>query len=476
MRSNRFVAGVLLVFAVAGCARDTSTTVVLSGTNLEGAAIEIWDERARFASFMETPTVAKATIDSTGRLEASFEVGSPGIYYLVSRKDDRFGSANLYLRPGQRLEVTADGMDWRNTVQFAGDFAGEQVAFQRIQRIGWARPPFREDSVDADTWVSWVLDFEKTMRAGISTVLDSVEASPEFRRHIDAWTDARLYYTRENYEFYQQRAGRTPDLPESLYNAEVILQKHRDLIADVPEIRRIAESPISDSVAMFIRLDPPLDSNIDWQIDYKLRRIAEGPDDFRRPYLYASALGQYVALGGSSPRIDSIVAAHEKDLPAKERAAILAMLAHYSDMQSKSAPDFEFLTPDSTLMRLSDLVGKVVYVDVWATWCGPCLVEMPFSNALRERFRDRDDLVFLYVSVDENKEAWYQMLADRTDFGGLHGHIPGGWEGPLIDEYKITGIPRAILVGKDGHLVRVSAPSPSSEEIGSMLEELLGAE
>ncbi|QDT71412.1 TlpA family protein disulfide reductase [Lacipirellula limnantheis] len=117
--------------------------------------------------------------------------------------------------------------------------------------------------------------------------------------------------------------------------------------------------------------------------------------------------------------------------------------------------------------------GKVVLVDFWATWCGPCRAEIPNVLEMYEAYHDQGFDV-LGVSLDdtaaaaekyvaENKLPWSSIFPKNED--------QRGWSNPLVGYYGITGIPTAILVGKDGNVVNMNARGPV---LGEQLEKLLG--
>jgi len=135
-------------------------------------------------------------------------------------------------------------------------------------------------------------------------------------------------------------------------------------------------------------------------------------------------------------------------------------------------PAADFTYPDAAgkLVSLSSFKGKVVLVDVWATWCGPCKGEIPSLKKLEEEMHGTD-LVVMSVSVDEDKdkEKWLKMIVDEK-LGGVQ-LFASGWS-KICKDYKITGIPRFMVFDKKGNVVSVDAPRPSDPK----LKELLKAE
>ena len=129
--------------------------------------------------------------------------------------------------------------------------------------------------------------------------------------------------------------------------------------------------------------------------------------------------------------------------------------------------DFSYPNISSEIISLSSFRGRLVYIDVWATWCGPCIAEIPSLERLQKDYENKD-IVFLSVSVDTDKEAWEKMLTE-DQLGGVQ-LWADGWS-QITKSYAIFGIPRFMLVDKSGELIAVDAPRPSSNEIRSMIDE-----
>ena len=160
----------------------------------------------------------------------------------------------------------------------------------------------------------------------------------------------------------------------------------------------------------------------------------------------------------------------------KEKEKILAVVDKwkerkddYDNMPNDGDMSIDFSYPNQSdkMISLSSFKGSIVYVDVWATWCGPCIAEIPSLEKLQKDYEDKD-IVFLSVSVDTDKNAWDKMLVD-DHLGGVQLWADGWSE--ITKSYAIFGIPRFILVDKTGTLISVDAPRPSSNEIRSLIEE-----
>lgn len=142
--------------------------------------------------------------------------------------------------------------------------------------------------------------------------------------------------------------------------------------------------------------------------------------------------------------------------------------ALYDSAPGNEAADFTYPDVNGKNVSLSDFKGKVVLVDVWATWCSPCRGEIPHLKKL-ERDMHGKDVVFLGVSVDEakDKQKWLDFI-DQEKLGGIQLHA-SGWS-KITKDYKIKGIPRFMLFDKNGNIVSADAPRPSSSELKKMIE------
>ena len=128
---------------------------------------------------------------------------------------------------------------------------------------------------------------------------------------------------------------------------------------------------------------------------------------------------------------------------------------------------------------LSDLKGKYVYIDVWATWCGPCKREIPSLKKLEETYHDKN-IAFVSISVDDAKRSgtmekanadWKKMVSEK-ELTGVQLFSDNAWKSEFIQAYKIRGIPRFILIDPQGKIVNADAPRPSSSALIELFDSL----
>lgn len=125
---------------------------------------------------------------------------------------------------------------------------------------------------------------------------------------------------------------------------------------------------------------------------------------------------------------------------------------------------------------LSDLKGKFVYIDIWATWCGPCKREIPNLKALEKDFHGKN-IEFVSISVDNvdgrrgSHASWLEMVKEK-ELGGVQLFADKDFNSEFIQEYGINSIPRFILIDPEGNIVDSNAMRPSDPKVRDYFKEL----
>ena len=136
------------------------------------------------------------------------------------------------------------------------------------------------------------------------------------------------------------------------------------------------------------------------------------------------------------------------------------------------AYDFNYENYKGGTTRLSSLKGKYVYIDIWATWCGPCIQEIPFLQEVEKKYHSKN-IEFVSISIDEvdKKMKWKEMVATRN-MGGVQLIADKAWESEICISLGVTGIPRFVLIDTEGKILNANAPRPSDPELIKILDGL----
>ncbi|PIF32321.1 thiol-disulfide isomerase/thioredoxin [Flavobacterium sp. 9] len=147
--------------------------------------------------------------------------------------------------------------------------------------------------------------------------------------------------------------------------------------------------------------------------------------------------------------------------------------AKANKLTGKPSPDFDYENHKGGKTKLSDLKGKYVYIDLWATWCAPCRAEIPYLQKIEEKYHGKN-IEFVSVSIDKLKdnEKWKKFVDDKK-LGGIQLFADKDWESEFVTNYGVTGIPRFILIDPNGNVLKADAARPSEPELQAQLDTLL---
>jgi thiol-disulfide isomerase/thioredoxin len=437
---------------------------------------------------LEQVTLAESKLDSSGWGDLKFEIEKPTLAYI--QIDNNYGE--LYLTPGDDLVINLVKNDSRLfSYNGRGAEANNYIdfAFLASEKIKMAnnKPISLLDSIDFfkryDSLKNFFIDFHKRYT-------DSVQLKEDLSRFLKEKTALKLLTIRQEYAFMVQN--------NALNEARVALQvgkpinngwpsKFNKIADEVPfQMQYIENGSFDYSTLLQLYLynavyinnaDPKTFKTKDnfVQLDHNIIKQRVSSIEIRE-YLEAKNIQYWLQVQGINSATDSIYNEFKTEFSKSNYLPALDKI--YKEWlalsKGKKAPHFVGETIDKSKFELSDLKGKLVYIDVWATWCGPCVEEIPFAKKLQERFEPNHNIKFLNVSIDNDLAAWRAKVKAEKNWKGIHININGENADIFWRNYKIGGVPKYMLIDNNGDIIDVNASRPSDAKLERQISELLG--
>ena len=184
--------------------------------------------------------------------------------------------------------------------------------------------------------------------------------------------------------------------------------------------------------------------------------------------LSAYAIYRSLPPGSYEQRLESLNSGFKNEAL---REKVTAMLAGEKKKGPKKGTPFpanaKIVDCEGKEVSMEQFKGKYVYIDLWASWCSPCVKEIPWLQKL-EKELENPDVVFVSISVDKNETAWKNKMAALEVDGNQFLNA----DNSIADSLNVKGIPYFVIYDKEGNLLVPNAPRPSSAEIKELLERL----
>lgn len=422
----------------------------------------------------EKVVLGNATPDEQGKFSMTFELNNPKAVQLSYNEE----ISEMFLEPGDDISLSLDTKLFDETIKYEGTgaarnnyLAAKTLASESLNQK--MRDVFGNvTSQTAET----VKTFADSVRNGQEALYTKMLAEQTVSEDFAAFEKANIisdwaYKLQLFPNLYKRRAKEDAELPEN-YEAfweEIPMTNDKGLTSS--SFRGIFDSYLYNKLAD--KESEELSAYADY-LKKKLDFITANYQGEIKAYLHAATLSDVISeIGG-----DYAAQAYKSYMDSQPNMAHASIVSNIYESwnaidKGKPAPNFTYTSIDGEEVSLSDLKGKVVYVDVWATWCGPCRKEFPHAKELKKKFEGNDDIVFLYVSLDDDVAAWEKFLADTPDLKGLHLASREGWKTSIVENYMINGIPRYMMIDKEGNIFNANASRPSEEATATALQELL---
>lgn len=463
----------LSVLFLASCAGDrndqTIVSVYLVNANFEEIQITLYTD---FVGNNHKTISAEAGPDSIFTFELSLSAPQFANLQAGTRQ------LTLFLDQGQLLTISADMDMWDETLEFTGDHAFEnELLREQSQEF---HPQYANNIIygkiqntDANGFKEFMNEMMEDAEAMVEAYEEKAPLNADFKTLLLGDVRYNKYSMILNYRYiYSYFTGEEPEIPEDFYAPLDNALEFDDILYNTPRIYGFLNE------YGFHYLNENEDEfEDDLSHSEKLMVFARNELSGRSKY-YVKATAINSALNWGDYRWgEETFMSYKESNPYSSFSESLTRVYESAKKVAPGnpAPGFAINDINGEEVSLDDFAGKVVYLDFWASWCGPCMREVPYAKELKAHFEGQDDLVFLYISVDENETAWRNTVEEHQ-IQGVHLNI-SGMRHEVANNYNVRGVPSFFIIDRNGIIHDNSPGRPSSGEvIISQLEEALGGE
>lgn len=373
----------------------------------------------------------------------------------------------LYLEKGKDLSLQVDLEDFENSIEITGELAAENNFL--LQKKKLANQDLRALYAEEPS------SFLQSINALHDKIASALKASEITNEKFLKSQERELNYMQasflNNYEDNYTYLTKVEEVvvPDNFYD-----QLERINLSDTLEFRlsdsykQLVSSHWHRETGLLLRQEEENHS-----IQYINLINANFPEGYAKNQLLKDATGYSLKPDKYLDKVYELYMENQTDPELRQQMEdsykVLSKLT-----PGKKSPTFDYENYNGGTTSLESLQGKYVYVDVWATWCGPCLREIPFLKEVEKDYRDKD-IEFVAISIDEAKDydKWREMIEER-ELVGIHLYTGGdAWQAEFPQAYNVRGIPRFILIDPEGNIFDADTYRPSDPKLRALFDEIL---
>lgn len=479
-----------LAFILLGCNPEPNkATITIKSATQPNSRVKI-----SVLKNLDQLTLAEAATDSAGN--SSFELALTQPTIALIQIGEKYGE--VFLAPGYKLFIKENGQDYKIPLTFSGKGAdvNNHISWvnSNVEKIKWASGKglynldLNEFRRRADSLKTILNDFHEDY-------VDSVALTSETVAKLEYKIRTKLSAVQQEFKFYKLN-----DLNNKKWEAH---RAGRGYLSDhvAKELEKLDDKISFDStLIMGSYADYETLLNYYWRNQIYLPvshdLIGSESDVHRMPLLGAARIMNadcgdavresllafnakfWLGMYGITSETDSVIRDFKEIYSQSEyRAALDKVYNEFLALApGNPAPEFEGLTRENKTISLKDLHGKIVYIDIWATWCAPCVAEIPASIKLQQKLAKEAGIQFLNVSVDSKRSDWENFLDKNTGWPGTHIIVESEEIDSLYKTYKLSGVPAYILLDRAGDIMNLKASRPSDEKLEVEIRQLLAGQ
>ncbi len=435
----------------------SSQSLLLSGK------IENTDQNTITIYRFDSSFIHKINLDREGNFSDSFQVDRPGFFTFIVGKT----YFNLFLQNGFNLKMSFDAIDYINSARYEG-------IGSKINNYATSLNKLKSELIGDNKvyFIESAEDFIKKNNGYKKTLYDDLEKSGlnnEEYGFMRKMIDYNCLLIRNNYrKFYVFNTKKEPYIPDNYYDPiravdmndviaynnsmdyrYLIIDKWRIAVSDAQKIdSNLSAIQITEEFIQPIKYEPIRDQIVRMLFN----KVDPRNSDYEMDYL----------------QIVKLVRLEKSKINLNNRLAS----ARATEM-GKTTATFTYENFNGGTTSLASLRGKYVYIDIWATWCGPCLREFPELKKLIEDFQG-NNIEFVCISIDklEEIEKWKKLVKEKN-LGGIQLISDKELNSDFMKYFQVSLIPRNILINPEGKIISSAGLRPSDPKTREILNSIL---
>ena len=448
---------IFLVFLFISCSKVPNARITFSG-NIKNNS----EDLLKVSNYNST-LKQQIPIDSLGNFRGLVEVETDGYYFFQIGRS----YTTVRFKKGQNVHVSIDASDFFTSIIYSGDLKKEN-------NYNVAKSQLRADLV-GDTKEYFVVplnDFlpkiEKT-RDTLFSLLANSELSQKDTELEKKLIKYEYLQTYNNYKkFYNYHKKVDPVLPDDYFDPILGMNTDDD---EIFRYSRAYRNLIIENFRLSSKIALSKDTSLTI-IDFVKNKISDLKSaDIREQIasmLFREIKEENENIDNDYDKIMTLLASDrmKEKLTLRYKSAI-------STTSGTASVDFNYENFDGGSISLQELRGKLLYIDVWATWCGPCIKEMPALKELVKEYAKKD-IEFVSISIDgkNDYDKWKKMVPEKN-VGGIQLYDAEGLDSDFMKAFSVSLIPRFMMIDSEGKIITAKAPRPSSKDVRKFIDSHL---
>lgn len=441
------IAIALSACALIACQQEQNNTVRISG--------KINNPLSETASILSSDrsNIYIDTLDSNANFEIEFDIEEATYMSFKHGKE----TTAMYVKPGDQIQLSIDPNEFDETINYTGSNPSNFLAKKYLTEEQIDQRALY--SLTEEEFLNNCNKHEAELLELLKLVVDETFKNEQKKVIWLDWVNTKMMYPK----YHEYLTGNSVEISENYYDYLNELDLNDVFLFENEEGYNFLQNYIVFKTEE-VEGNPMLA-----QLNYISENIGNQEHKDQLSYDILKSYIKNETFTNIQPILERFKLVNSDTTKFNE----LTEFAVEMSLLSPGKPALDFTYPDvnGKEISLSDFKGSYVYVDVWATWCGPCKREIPHLVELEKDYHDKN-IVFLSVSVDEAKDydAWLNMLEEK-EMGGVQ-LFADGWS-KITKDYKINGIPRFMLFDPEGNIVNTRASRPSEPRTRELFDQIL---